>query len=186
MRARSRLFFRSLVRPSLNPKYFGDSYDLVKRFFCRELAHLGYTVAIDAMLTGSWGESEHEFYRLIGAEPATRGPSSSTRAALFIDPDTGINTKGGRQHASFDRLLQEAERYELVFAFDQSFSRQSKAELVMREKLSMLKARGCHGMYYDSHARFVFAANERSVLQALQQHFVSLGLPSSRLLASDE
>ena len=166
----------------MNPTYFGDSYDLVKRFFCRELSLLGYSVAVDPMLTGAWSTNEQEFYRLIGAEPIAGEGTISTRAALFLDPDTGINAKGGRQHASFDRLAREATSYELVFAFDQSFSRQSKPEIVMREKLSALRSRGCHGMYYDSHARFVFVAKERHVLHELQRQLLSLGLPASRLL----
>lgn len=169
----------------MNPAYFGDSYDLVKRFFCSELSRLGYSVVVDPMLTGTWSANETEFYRLIGAEPASRQKPMSQRAALFIDPDTGINSKGGKQHASFDRLVRESANYELVFAFDQSFSRQAKATDVMGEKLSALKARGRHGMYYDSHARFVFVASERPVLHELQLHLVSLGLPESRLRTAD-
>ena len=169
----------------MNPAYLGDSYDLVKRFFCRELSLLGYSVTVDAMLTGSWNTNASEFYRLIGAEPLNREKPISKRAALFIDPDTGINIRGGKQHASFDRLARESKNYELVFAFDQSFSRQAKAEDVIREKLSALRARDCHGMYYDSHARFVFVANQESVLHELQVQLVALGLPKSRLLTAD-
>ena len=169
----------------MNPKYLGDSYDLVKRFFCRELSLLGYSVAVDPMFTGAWSANEQEFYRLIGAEPIAGERTTSTRAALFLDPDTGINEKGGGKHASFDRLAQEAASYELVFAFDQSFSRQCKPEKVMREKLSALRSRGCHGMFYDSHARFVFVATERHALHELQLQLLSLGLPASRLLTAD-
>lgn len=169
----------------MNPAYFGDSYDLVKRFFCRELSLLGYTVAVDAMLTGSWSTNEREFYRLIGAEAIRPRGLVPARAALFLDPDTGINEKGSKQHASFDRLTQEATSYELVFAFDQAFSRQSKGETVMLGKLAALRSRGCHGMYYDSHARFVFVSKERSVLHELQAHLLSLGLPARRLLTAD-
>ena len=169
----------------MNPDYFGDSYDLVKRFFCRELSLLGYSVAVDPMLTGIWSANEREFYRLIGAEPVESTTPIPKRAALFLDPDTGINEKGGKQHASFDRLARGTANYELVFAFDQSFSRQEKAKDVMRGKLSALRARGCHGMYYDSHARFVFVATERSVLNELQLQLLSLGLPESRLLKAD-
>ena len=169
----------------MNPAYFGDSYDLVKRFFCRELSLLGYSVTVDPMLTGAWGETEGQFYRLIGAEPAGQQRQLSQRAALFLDPDTGVKEKGGKQHASFDRVARECTNYRLVFAFDQSFSRQAKAATVMREKLSALKARGCHGMYYDSHARFIFVANNQAVLHELQTQLLSLGLPASRLLTAD-
>lgn len=169
----------------MNPAYFGDSYDLVKRFFCRELALLGYSVFVDPMLTGTWSANEKAFYRLIGAEPVSRGKPIPQRAALFLDPDTGVNNRGGKQHASFDRLVSESQNYRLVFAFDQSFSRQAKATDVIVEKLSTLRALGRHGMYYDSHARFVFVAAERPLLHELQLHLVSLGLPESRLLTAD-
>jgi hypothetical protein len=169
----------------MNPKYLGDSYDLVKRFFCRELSCLGYSVAVDAMFTGTWGADEQEFYRLIGANPLASGALRPVRTALFLDPDTGINERGSKQHASFDRLVRETTRHELVFAFDQSFSRQAKAAETIRTKLSALRSRGCHAMYYDSHARFVFVANQRPALDELQLHLVALGLPASRLLASD-
>lgn len=138
------------------------------------------------MLSGTWNTNENEFYRLIGAEPVAGDRGSSKRAALFIDPDTGVNNTGGKRHVAFDRLVRESANYELVFAFDQSFSRQAKAKDVMGEKLSVLRARGCHGMYYDSHARFVFVSNKRNVLQEFEVHLLSLGLPKSRLFTADD
>jgi hypothetical protein len=168
----------------MNPKHFGDSYDLVKRFFCRELESLGYFVAIDPMLTGSWDGTENEFYRLVGVKPEAKRQPNSARSALFLDPDTGIKESSGSQHVSFDRLTQEASKYEIVFAFDQSFSRQTKPETIMCEKLAALQARGCHAMYYNSHARFLFVARERAPLHELRTHLVSLGLPLSRLRES--
>jgi hypothetical protein len=60
----------------MNPSFFGDSYDLVKRFFCVQLAALGYEVVVDPMFTGEWRELDHQFFRLIGARPldeASRG-----------------------------------------------------------------------------------------------------------------
>jgi hypothetical protein len=95
------------------------------------------------------------------------------------------NKRGSVQHASFDRLAKECMNYELVFAFDQSFSRQAKATEVMREKLLTLRDLGCHGMYYDLHARFIFVANKSHALDELQLHLVSLGLPEARLLTGD-
>ena len=48
------------------------------------------------------------------------------------------------QHASFDCLPLKCKSYELVFAFDQSFSRQVKTKDVIREKLIELREKGCH------------------------------------------
>ena len=168
----------------MNPQYLGDSYDLVKRFFCGELASLGYVVAIDPMLTGAWNGIQHEFYRFVGVNPeaSKQIQASSTRHALFLDPDTGVRERGGTRHVSYDRLVQEASNFELVFSFDQSFSRQANPESLMREKLAAIHQRGCHAMYYDSHARFLFAASQKASLHQLRGHLVSLGLPASRLL----
>ena len=170
----------------MNPDYFGDSYDLVKRFFVHELTQLGYSVEVDGMFTGEWSRDKRlRFHHLIGAESLRQDRSGSARTALFLDPDTGINERGSKKHATFKQLAQKAARYELVFAFDQSFSRQFKAETVIRKKLGALKSHGCHSMYYDSHARFVFVAKERSPLDELQIRLISLGLPKRRLVMPD-
>ena len=137
----------------MNPAFLGDSYDLVKRFFCFELSALGYKVVVDPMFTGAWEEREREFFRLIDVDMDTTAPPYSARTALFVDPDTGVKHKGSTKHVSFDRLAQEASSHALVFSFDQSFSRQAKPIEVMKGKLSALKDRSCHAMYYDSHAR---------------------------------
>jgi hypothetical protein len=168
----------------MNPSFFGDSYDLVKRFFCHELASLGYVVAIEPLLTGDWNGADSDFYRLVGVEPLVDRKSPPDRKALFFDPDTGINDKGGRQHVSFERLAQEASNFDIVFSFDQAFSRQANPATVMRLKLAAIYARGCHALYYDSHARFLFAATAKQPLDELRVHLISLGLPTSRLVES--
>lgn len=38
----------------MNPTYFGDSYDVVKRFFCDMARAAGYVVYIDPMFTEVW------------------------------------------------------------------------------------------------------------------------------------
>jgi hypothetical protein len=38
----------------MRPEFLGDSYDIVKRFFCETLRSLGYTVYIDPRFTGDW------------------------------------------------------------------------------------------------------------------------------------
>ena len=100
----------------MNPKYLGDSYDLVKRFFCIALATLGYEVLIDAMFTGEWNGEEETFYRLIGARPLGNSPKSRF-TALFIDPDTGVREEAGERHVSFDRIVAELQNHALVFVF---------------------------------------------------------------------
>lgn len=170
----------------MNPAYFGDSYDLVKRFFCGELRRLGYSVVVNPMLTGSWSGSEQQFYRLIGALPDMPPRERTSPCALFLDPDTGVHQKASKKHISLHQLVLATSSHALVFSFDQSFSRQAKPGVAMREKLAAIEAEGCHGMYYDSHARFLFAAAQEEPLHELRTHLVSLGLPTSRLLKSGD
>lgn len=166
----------------MNRKYLGDSYDLVKRFFCSILTALGYEVVIDPMFTGEWGNGEQEaFYLLIGASPATTPIPNSRRTALLIDLDTGIRERGGRQHVSFDRIATEVNIHALVFVFDQSFSYQEDRHAIMREKLTAMTNRGCHCFYYDSHARFLFASLEVDALNVLLSRLREIGMPGSRL-----
>jgi len=169
----------------MNPDYFGDSYDLVKRFFCAELSALGYAVTVNPMFTGTWNGAEREFYRLIGAEQHPAQSRNAARTALFLDPDTGVHKKASKKHVSLQQLVDEASRNTIVFSFDQSFSRQSKPAVVMREKLESIRTYGCHGMYYDSHARFLFVASQEQSLHELHAHLLSLGMPLSRLIAID-
>jgi hypothetical protein len=165
----------------VNPDYFGDSYDLVKRFFCSELSALGYTVVIDPMFTGDWTGTEQQFFRLIGAVPVSSWTPDG-RTALLVDPDTGVHWKKGGRHISVNELANLTKSHEIVAAFDQSFSRQATYPAALHVKLSELRNLGVHGMYYNSHARFVFAAASEEPLAELHKHLVQLGLPPSRLV----
>lgn len=69
-----------------------------------------------------------------------------------------------------------------MFSFDQSFSRDGSATEKIREKLILLKETGNYGFYYDSHARFLFAAKSIEILKEIEQQLLSSGLPASRLL----
>ena len=164
----------------MNPAYFGDSYDIVKRFFCGALRELGYTVYVDPMFTGDWSGSEKVFLDFIGAKCVEESTVRDSRAALFIDPDTGVSNKRSKQHVSIERLANELSKYSIVFAFDQSFTRNLSAGTQMRGKLAGLHDCGCFGFFYDSHARFVFAARSENLLRDIQQHLNQLGLPKIR------
>jgi len=165
----------------VNPLYLGDSYDLVKRFWCRELSNLGYSVVVDPMFTGEWNVREQSYLDLIGASPVKPSREQAGKSALFLDPDTGINSKGGPKHVSFRRIASETKQHDIVFSFDQSFSRQHDTGTVMNSKLESLAALGCQAMYYDSHARFLFAANDPERLDELYAGVVALGLPTTRI-----
>jgi hypothetical protein len=167
----------------MNPKHFGNTYDIVKRFFCAELAALGYVVLARAMFTGEWSGKQSAFLRFIGASEDVAHSATAARTALFFDPDTGVQKQATQKHASLAQIAEAATHHALVFAFDQSFSRQHRPVDAMRQKLSSLQELGCHAMYYDSHARFLFVSKSQQPLMQLRSHLVSLGLPSTRLVA---
>jgi hypothetical protein len=169
----------------MNPAYVGDSYDLVKRFFSQELGVLGYEVLVEPLFTGEWSDLEASFFRLIGAKHIRDPLTPNARRALLIDPDTGINAKGGAKHVSFNRIAKAAQEYDLVFVFDQSFSRQQAPRTVMAEKLAELTKIGLHAMYYDSHARFAFASRNGAAVDELHRHLLGIGLPESRLILAN-
>ena len=58
---------------------------------------------------------------------------------------------------------------DLIFSFGQSFSRNKDDFIQIFKKLNRLDELGCHGFYYDSHAKFMFSAkseNERGKLRS--------------------
>ena len=124
----------------MHPAYLGDSYDIVKRFFCEALRRLGYTVYIDPMFTGEWSGEETAFYRFLGVERFTAAFAGSSLTALFLDPDTGVNRKGSRSHVSYERVVSEAQQHKIVFAFDQGFSRGMAPEPQIRAKMEAIAA----------------------------------------------
>ncbi|MEO6259299.1 MAG: hypothetical protein ABIP63_03080 [Thermoanaerobaculia bacterium] len=153
----------------------------MKRFFSRELANLGYQVVADPMFTGSWSDEEQtRFFGLVQATPELH--DSPSRTALFLDPDTGVQERQSRKHVSYARVVTETDRHRLVYSFDQSFSRQEAPGAIIQKKLEALRARGCSAMFYDSHARFLFASRAREAITELRGHLVSVGLPASRLV----
>ena len=169
----------------MHPAYFGDSFDLVKRFFIAELKADNFSVAINPMLTGDWSDTDQDFYKLINCYPKQQIMNDSAKTALFIDPDTGVNERGGKQHISYKALITATKTFDLVFSFDQSFSRQAKPKDIMLLKLRAISELGGHGMYYDSHARFLFVARNAATLNSFRNHLEFVGIPNSRLINSD-
>jgi hypothetical protein len=166
----------------MNPQWFGDSFDIVKRFFIDNIREMGYQVFVDPMLTGEWNGLENKFYDFLGAAPLKSLNTSSGRTALLLDPDTGIAPKPTKQHVTIRMIVNYLQEHEIVFSFDQSFSRGGDALEQMGKKLSLLKKEGAAGFYYDSHARFLFSAKSPEVLANLERHLVAAGLPEKRFI----
>jgi len=166
----------------MNPLYLGDSFDIVKRFFCGVLRNLGYAVYIDPMFTGEWSGEDEAFGKFLGATHILHRDPAKSKTALFFDPDTGVRATPTTAHVSFDRLAQTLGDHAIVFAFDQSFSRNTAPREQMTQKLAEMRSRNCHGFYYDSHARFLFVSRDDDSLRELESHLCGLGLPAFRLL----
>ena len=122
-------------------KFSGDSYDLVKCFFCDALRSLGYVVYIDPMFTIDWSGREQGFFRYLGVSLNAERQASQGLTALLLDPDTGINHKGSLTHVSYERIAAETHEHSLVFAFDQAFSQVGKPGPTLEAKLNALAER---------------------------------------------
>ena len=166
----------------MNPKWFGDSYDIVKKFFVDTLKDIGYKAYVDPMFTGSWDGKEQQFIKFIGAKLIDDFEIIDHKSALLIDPDTGIGEKATSKHVTIYSIRRKLEKYEIVFSFDQSFSYGRSSEEQMQEKLSALTELGGVGFYYDSHARFLFAFSNLIALNAIKDRLLQIGLPSTRFV----
>jgi hypothetical protein len=179
----------------MNALWFGDSYDIVKRFFVDQLRTLGYEVFVDPMPTEEkeWVPYEDRFLRLMVARHV-RSHKGASHSALLLDPDTGVTSSRTARHANTDRrkhssigdIKSELHRHEIVFAFDQSFSRAVPAVTQMLNKMSALREEGVHAFYYDSHARFLFCSFSRQQLDAVRMQLTGVGLPAARLIGFDQ
>ena len=71
----------------MKDSWFGDSYDIVKRYFISELKEIGYHVVFDPRFMTEMNEVE-QFYRFVGASDQCE--NQKEKSAVFLDPDTGI------------------------------------------------------------------------------------------------
>lgn len=169
----------------MHQDYFGDSFDLVKRFFCGVLADSGLEVYVRPMFTGPVEGWSRDFLKLVGAKAEEPIGPQSPRSALLMDPDTGVTlgkakSRGGvRVHVRIEEILDACQRYEVVVVFDQAFSRGVNRTAVQKKKLQTLPP-GC--FYYDSHAAFLFAGQRPKVLAAVERKLKELGVPRTRLI----
>ena len=167
----------------MNPEWFGDSYDIVKRYLIENLKSSGYQVFADPMITGDWAETIEKYYYFIGAVPL--GTTCPKEKVLFIDPDTGIAHYNSNQHITIENMIEKLAEYEIVFAFDQSFSRVGDSVQKMQDKLSKLSRTGTFGFYYNSHAKFLFCCASKEKLKLFEKQLLSTGLPSERILKTE-
>ena len=165
----------------MKDSWFGDSYDIVKRYFISELKEIGYHVVFDPKFMTEMNEVE-QFYRFVGA--SDQRENQKEKSAVFLDPDTGIGTKSKKTtHITISAVMEKMDEYDVVIVFDQSFGWNETKLDKMRSKLSEISHDGGYGFYYDSHATFLFAAKEDSSLHEIKKRLLESGLPEKRLIA---
>lgn len=167
--------------------YLGDSYDLVKRFWAESLRQVAPLYA-------------HPRFVPLGIRAqytsVTSIPVLDTNElphglfGVLLDPHTGIpqpsesSTEATASHATLPFITQVNERLRPAYmiCFDQSYHRRhefSRPEQ-LEKKQEFLRRRGIGSFYYDSHAPFLFMAEEAKTLDAVRSRLISLGVPRER------
>ena len=182
-------------------RYFGDSYDIVKQSLLRWLRRFGGW-SVHPMFTEVVSPSETAaFEKFLGAKVAstdvlTNGTDRNAYFAcgyscgnLFLDPDTGLKLKDTRGVRApqylfareLNRITAERRGY-LTVVFDQSIAR-GQEENHLEQKLRHLLGHGIYAFAYRSHACFVVAGRDRTLVEHARAHLiVESGLPEGRLL----
>ena len=174
----------------MQQEYLGDSYDLVKRFFCQVLDSIAPLHAYPKFVPAAIRDS----YTTVTGIPIL-GPNPHRPVGILLDPDTGIplpaeSLDGATiQHVSlpFIAMLNTELRPRYMICFDQSYHRKHELnrEQQREKKREYLRTRGLSAFYYVSHAPFLFTAHELSVLCSIINRLVSAGIPRSRFEPSE-
>lgn len=166
----------------MKDEYFGDSFDIVKRFFVRQLRSSGFAVTIDPTYLEDMAKAD-EFVAFVGAH--AQHVLTPNDAVLFLDPDTGIGSGSKRSHITIQQIADLACDHAGILCYDQSFAHAKYAETLtrMKAKLEEVEAHNVSGFYYDSHARFLFASKSHDALDRMRSAILVTGLPVHRLVS---
>lgn len=181
-------------------KYFGDSYDIVKKSMIHWLSEFGPWVTHPMFTETVKSQEAAAFSRLLGTpllstETLTAQTDRSKYFAscgatgnLFLDPDTGVRLQNQRGEKSVAYVFAEElvdwcrqRPHSLTLIFDQSYSRGDEDGI--RRKLSYLGDKKIHGFAYNSHATFLLLGTEdQLVKRAHERVLAASGLPAWRLV----
>jgi hypothetical protein len=171
------------------PKYLGDSFDIVKRFWADHLAGIAPVFAHPNFVPV---EIRPEYEKMVGM-PVT--DSFPERFAVFLDPHTGIPlpTSASRgataSHVSLSFIVDEFDRLRPAYmiCFDQSYDRRSGLSKAQQRdsKRAALRRNQIASFYYVSHAPFLFMARDKAVLESMRLRLVVSGVPQARLECSE-
>lgn len=181
-------------------QFFGDSYDVVKRFLLCSVAPGAEWVAFPMFTDDATADDVRALESFLGVRVVAPTPLSGTtdRAQLFsaladhrnvfLDPDTGIklertNGVDSVKYVFASELIalckESPER--LLLVFDQSVPRGGE-EAAIEKKLAHFRTVGIHGFAYLSHACFVVLSATKSHCETAKNNLLTCGLPNSRLL----
>ena len=181
-------------------QFFGDSYDVVKRFLLRSVAPEAQWVAFPMFSHRVAPEKIKAFESFLGVRVVSPTPltASTNRAQhlaalanqshIFLDPDTGIKLKPSKRTDSVKyifapelvSLCQESPE-RLLLVFDQSVPRGAERKAI-EKKLAHFRDAGVQGFAYLSHACFVVLSASKSTCHTAKKNLLASGLPSSRLI----
>ncbi len=167
----------------MNPQFFGDSYDLVKKALISWLMPFGGW-AVHPMFTEDVPPADaREFARFLNADLLS--PKVLTAQTdreeyfkrcrdvgnLFLDPDTGVRLEGkpSPRHILAENLVEivRVRPKALTLVFDQSYTRaaESARSNEIKRKLTFFAKYKVHGFAYNSHATFLLLCHDSELLE---------------------
>jgi hypothetical protein len=181
-------------------QFFGDSYDVVKRFLLRSVAPHAEWAAFPMFSHEVTAQDISSFEAFLGVRVVSPvALTVSTNRAdyfaamahhrhIFLDPDTGIKLNPSTRADSIkyvfgpelETLCRESNQ-RLLLVFDQSVPRGGERKAIAR-KLAHFNERGIVGFAYLSHACFVVLSDSESACHAARASLLASGLPNSRLV----
>ena len=184
-------------------RYFGDSYDIVKKSLLQWLAAFGPWSAHPMFTEPVQPSGAEAFSRFLGVPLVSVDvlqpdcdrrsyfdPCRSCRS-LFLDPDTGVRLQLKHSRRAPEYIfasevvnLVHARPGSLTLIFDKSLARGREHQQV-REKLGHLAAQGVHGFAYVSHASFIVLGEVDTIRRAHQGVLSTSGLPGHRIVGLD-
>lgn len=180
-------------------QFFGDSYDVVKKFLLQSVAPSAEWAAFPMFSHRVTAEEISAYERFLGVQVVSpESLNESTNRAqnlavltdhrhIFLDPDTGIKLTFTRTDsdkyvfASELTALCQQMPERLLLVFDQSVPR-GRAEHAIEVKLAHFKKEGVSGFAYLSHACFVVLSASESTCIRARANLLTAGLPSSRFV----
>ena len=176
--------------------YFGDSYDIVKKFLIHSLAPDAEWVVFPMFSHQVKSGDIQAFEEFLGIQVISKSVITKDNRIdslaslghyqhIFIDPDIGISLKPSNsvKHISGPELVNICHegRNRLLLVFDQSFNR-GKMDEEIAEKLSYFKKQNIYGFTYRSHACFVVLSASKAAYKNAYNRLLGSGLPRKRLI----